>query len=190
MTTAFLGLDYIIDICHPDGKIARSAAHVIERNVINKANQALFIAREKKWLTILAKVGFSADYQEQPKSSKMFGRAHEFGALQLGSRGTDFHPELITHPSDLVIVKPRINAFYCTALDAALRARHIDRLIIAGVSSTWAVQATVRDAHDRDYEILVVEDACADGNEESHQISMRMLATIAQIITVDELATL
>ena len=59
MSTAFIGLDYIFDIVHPSGKMAASAAHVAERGVIAKANQALAIARNKGWLTILVKVGFT-----------------------------------------------------------------------------------------------------------------------------------
>lgn len=44
MRTAFIGLDYIIDIMHPSGKIARCAAQASERQIISKANHALAIA--------------------------------------------------------------------------------------------------------------------------------------------------
>ncbi|RBH46009.1 cysteine hydrolase, partial [Pseudomonas sp. MWU13-2860] len=57
-------------------------------------------------------------------------------------------------------------------------------------SSTWAVQAAARDAHDRDYQVLVLEDGCAAASEEEHQVSMRQLATIARVIRLDELAAL
>ena len=57
MRTALIGLDYIIDIMHPTGKIARSAEQCIERKVIEKANTALTIADEKKWLKIPAARG-------------------------------------------------------------------------------------------------------------------------------------
>lgn len=190
MNTAFIGLDYIVDITHPDGKIARSAEQVAKRGVIAKANRALAIAREKGWLTILVKVGFSPGYHEQPKHSPLFGRAHELGALALGEPGTEFHPDLQAVLADLVVVKPRVSGFYGTNLDAALRAGKIERVIIAGVSSAWAVQATARDAHDRDYEVLVAEDACAAANEEDHQSSMKLLATIAKIIRVEDMTAL
>ncbi|TDR78374.1 cysteine hydrolase family protein [Paludibacterium purpuratum] len=190
MNTAFIGLDYIVDIMHPSGKIAGSAAHAAARDVIGKANQLLDSARDKGWLSVLVKVGFSAGYVDQPKHSAMFGRVHEFGALVQGSDGMAFHPALHAEQADMVIVKPRVSAFYCTNLDAALRARRIERVVIAGVSSTWAVQAAARDAHDRDYQVVVVEDACAAGNEEEHQASMAMLARIAKIIRADEAATL
>lgn len=190
MRTAFIGLDYIVDITHPSGKIAGAAAQVADRGVIAKANQALAIARNRGWLTVLVKVGFSPGYPEQPKQSPLFGRVNEAKALALGEPGTDFHPDLQTALADLVLVKPRVSAFYGTGLDAALRANKIERLVIAGVSSTWAVQATARDAHDRDYQVCIAEDACAAADEADHCISMRMLSRIAKIIQVGDMTAL
>ncbi len=188
--TAFIGLDYIVDISHPTGKIARSAEHGAQRGIIEKANLALAIARDQGWLSILIKVGFAAGYVDQPRQSRMFGRVHEFGAIALDGPGTDFHPDLHAHLADLVIVKPRVSAFYGTPLDPALRARRIERLVVAGVSSTWAVQSTVRDGHDRDYQVDVLEDACAAATESEHRASMEQLATIARILQVDDLVGL
>ncbi|WP_168788748.1 cysteine hydrolase family protein [Paraburkholderia aromaticivorans] len=190
MNTAFIGLDYIVDIMHPDGKIARSAAHAAQRDVISKANRALAIAEAKGWLRVLVKVGFDPHYLDQPKQSPMFGRADRFGALKLGEHGTEFHPELKVSGNHLVIVKPRISAFYATGLDAALRANRIERLVVAGVSSSWAVQATARDAHDRDYQVCITEDACAAVDDTEHQTSMKLMSAIAQIITVSEMESL
>ncbi|HHT0594358.1 TPA: cysteine hydrolase family protein [Legionella anisa] len=186
MRTAFIGLDYIIDIMHPQGKIARSASHAQERDVIKKVNKALKIAKQKNWLAIMVKVGFSPHYVEQPKHSPIFGKVDELGALKLGTEGTEFHPELQVGDS-LVIVKPRVSAFYATALDAALRANQIERLIIGGVSTSWAVQSTARDAHDRDYSVCIVEDICAAANQEEHQFSIQLMEKIAHIVTVNEL---
>lgn len=190
MNTAFIGLDYIVDIMHPSGKIAGSAQHAAERDVIANANRALLLAKDQGWLSILVKVGFFQGYPDQPKQSAMFGRAQEFGALELGRPGTEFHPELAAGLADMVIVKPRISAFYGTSLDAALRARRIERVVIAGVSSSWAVQSTVRDAHDRDYQVLVLEPACAAASEEEHRASMTLLPRIARIISMEELELL
>lgn len=190
MSTAFIGLDYINDIIHPDGKIARSARHAGERGIVAKANRALEIAQDKDWLRILVKVGFDPSYADQPKHSPMFGRVHSLNALALGRPGTDFHPDLRADLADLVIVKPRVSAFYGTSLDAALRARRIERLVIAGVSSSWAVQGTVRDAHDRDYETLILEEACAALSEDEHRIAMTQLSPIARLIALDDLAAL
>lgn len=189
MRTAFIGLDYIIDIMHPRGKIARSAPHALERDIIKKVNEVLEIATLKNWLTIMVKVGFSANYIEQPKNSPIFGTLHELGALKLGAEGTEFHPDLHVANS-LVIVKPRISAFYGTALDAALRANQIERVILGGVSTSWAVQSTARDAHDRDYKVCIVEEICAAVNQEEHLSSIQLMEKISTIVSVNELKVL
>lgn len=188
MKTAFIGIDYIIDIMHPDGKISRSAQHAATRHVIDKVNQILDIADDKNWLKLLVKVGFSANYTEQPKDSPMFAQAKQFGALSLASEGTDFHPDLHANKADMVIIKPRVSAFYCTELEAALRANKIERLIIAGVSTSMTVQSTAREAHDRDYQVIIVEEACAAPTQAEHDSSIEFLKNIASIVTIDQLA--
>ncbi|WP_323990921.1 isochorismatase family cysteine hydrolase [Nguyenibacter sp. L1] len=190
MSTAFIGLDYIMDIAHPSGKISSFAGQVEQRGIISKANQALEMAKAKQWLNILVKVGFGKGYVEQPKNSLLFGQAHKFGAIELGTTGTNFHPDLRVDLSDIIVEKPRVSPFYCTKLEAVLRSNKISRLIVAGVSSTWAVQSTVRDAHDRDYDILVLEDACAAATEEEHKTSMGDLGVISSIIKIENVSAL
>lgn len=190
MKYAFIGLDYIIDITHSEGKIASSAQEVINRDVIAKTNKALSIAKKNHWLSILVKVGFEPGYKEVPLNSPMFGKIEQLQALELGRKGTDFHPGIDIDLADIVINKPRISAFYSTRLEAILRANKIEKLIIAGVSTTWAVQATARDAHDRDYEVLILEEACASATKEEHNYSIGVLKRISRIITMDELERL
>ncbi|KVN76723.1 isochorismatase [Burkholderia ubonensis] len=187
MKTALIGLDYIVDIMHPTGKIARCAAQAEQRDIVSRFNAALSIAKQQDWLRILVKVGFDSGYADVPAHSPIFGRVKEFGALDLNGPGTAFHPDLDAGAAQLVVAKPRISAFYATRLEAALRANGIERVVIAGVSTTWAVQATARDAHDRDYHVLVLEDACAAATDDDHRGSIEMLRGIARIVTTNEL---
>ncbi|MDF2390235.1 isochorismatase family protein [Aeromonas sp. 2MA4] len=188
MKKALLVIDFINDIAHPDGRIATSAAHVVEQDAIVHANQALAHARAHGWLVVLIKVGFDGNSMLQPKDSPMFGRAKQFGALSLADNGTDFHPELDVQPGDLVLTKPRVSPFYGTALEPALRANHIDHLYLCGVSTCWAIQAAAREGHDRDYAITILEDACAAADTNEHHHSLRQLGRIAEIIKVAQLA--
>jgi biuret amidohydrolase len=190
MKTAFIGLDYIFDIVHPDGKLPRNLAQVQKRSVIAKANRGLHISRDKGWLTVLVKVGFAPGYVNQPKDSPFFGGANKIGALELGTKGTEFHPDLEAGLADIVVVKPRVSAFYGTDLETALRANKVERLVLAGVSTAWAIQATARDAHDRDYQVVIVEDACAAASEEEHEASVALLSHIAKVVKTENLASL
>ncbi|KQP15987.1 cysteine hydrolase family protein [Pseudorhodoferax sp. Leaf265] len=190
MKTAFIGLDYIVDIMHPTGKIARSAQHAANRQVIQHANTLLEHAKANDWLSVLVKVGFKPGYHEAPAFSPMFGKAKQFGALALGGPGTEFHPDLKASLADMVVEKPRINAFYGTPLEPALRAQEVKQLVVAGVSTAWAVQSLVRDAHDRDYRVVVVEDACAAVSQEEHDASIALLRGIARVVSISELSSI
>jgi len=190
MNTAFIGLDYIYDIVHAEGKLAKGSGQALDAAKLARVNQALTVSKEKGWLTILVKVGFAPGYINQPKDSPFFGGADKAGILELGTPGTEFHPDLKADLADIVVVKPRVNAFYATELEAVLRANKIDRLVIAGVSTAWAVQATARDAHDRDYQVVVVEDASASATQAEHDESIRLLGRLARIVKVEDLAGL
>jgi nicotinamidase-related amidase len=71
-------------------------------------------------------------------------------------------------PGDIVVRKTRVGAFSTTDLDRRLRERGVDTLVLAGISTSGVVLSTVRDASDRDYRIVVLEDACADPDPEIH----------------------
>jgi nicotinamidase-related amidase len=190
MNTAFIGLDYIFDIVHSDGKLTGSAGHALDDVFVERINQALSTARNRGWLTVLVKVGFEPRYVNHPKDSPFLGAAAQYGALELGTAGTSFHPAIRTDLADMVVVKPRVSAFYGTNLESALRAQKIERVVLGGVSTAWAVQAAARDAHDRDYQVVVVGDACAAATEAEHEASMALLRQIAKVATVEKLAQL
>ena len=117
----------------------------------------------------------------------MFGKALQFEALKLGSFGTEFHQDLDVKSTDFIIEKPRVSAFYGTALEPVLRANRVEHLFLCRVSSCWAIQSTAREGHDRDYQITIIEDACAAASDEEHHRSMQQLSRIAHITTAGEL---
>jgi nicotinamidase-related amidase len=75
-----------------------------------------------------------------------------------GEPGNDFVPALQPLPSELVIAKPGKGAFYATNLDAELKKRGITHLFFTGVTTEVCVQTSMREANDRGYESLLVED--------------------------------
>ncbi len=96
-------------------------------------------------------------------------------AWSRGSRPADWAeivPELGTDPSDLVISKRQWGAFYGTELDLQLRRRGIGTIILTGVSTNVGVESTARDALERGYEQVFVEDAVSarDAGEHVHTV--------------------
>jgi nicotinamidase-related amidase len=61
------------------------------------------------------------------------------------------------------------------------------RVIVAGVSTSYAVDAAVRDSSDRGYEVVVAADACATGDPVMHDASLKAMRMLATISTTDEI---
>jgi nicotinamidase-related amidase len=81
--------------------------------------------------------------------------------LHPSAPGHAFKPEGAPKPGETVFDKPIHSAFIGTGLDGHLRARGIDRLVIAGFSTPWCVSSTARSAGDLGFKVVVVQDACA-----------------------------
>ena len=188
MASLLLVIDFINDIVHPEGKISTTAHYVQENNVIENANTAIKHARLQHIQTAFVKVGFSKDYAECPKNSPIFSAAPRYSALQLGTWGTEFHEKLDVNENDFVIIKHRISALYNTDLETLLRANHVDTVYIAGVSTNMAITLTARELHDRDYNVIILEDACGAADKKTHDRTLKDLERIATITTASSLA--
>jgi nicotinamidase-related amidase len=75
-----------------------------------------------------------------------------------GEPGNDFVEALRPLPGESVITKPGKGAFWATCLHEVLQDRQITHLFITGVTTEVCVQTTMREANDRGYECLLVED--------------------------------
>ena len=79
--------------------------------------------------------------------------------LIAGEPGTAILPELAPVNGEIVIEKPGKGAFYATPLGDILKDKGITQLVFAGVTTEVCVQTTMREANDRGYECLLVEEA-------------------------------
>lgn len=97
--------------------------------------------------------------QKRGTGTLKIGDAGPMGRLLIqGEPGNGIIPELEPLPGEIVIPKPGKGAFYNTAFAAHLQAMEITHLLITGVTTEVCVQTTMREANDRGYECLLVED--------------------------------
>jgi len=183
MTTALILIDFINEIVHENWKLAsKGYSDFVKKNdVFQNISFVSQKARENNILIVHVKVGFSKSYIEQPKSSPLFGKAHEFQALKLNSWATEFHEQIDVKENDIILTKHRVSAFYGTPLDLILKNNKIDTILVAGVATDLAVSNTVRDAHDRDYQITILSDCCAAANNEDHETALASLKKLANV---------
>jgi nicotinamidase-related amidase len=100
---------------------------------------------------------------------------------------SELAPELKTEISDIVITKRQWGAFYGTELDLQLRRRGVDTIILCGISTNVGVESTARDAFERGYQQIFVEDAMAAREAEDHRHTANTLfPRIGRIRSTDD----
>ncbi|MGG6263790.1 cysteine hydrolase family protein [Leptolyngbya sp. AN03gr2] len=134
--------------------------------------------------------GHRSDLSDCPQSKLKRGRGNlsigdpgKLGRiLILGEPGNEIIPELAPLPGEVLIPKPGKGAFYNTDLEVQLIARNITHLLIAGVTTEVCVQTTMREANDRGYECLLVEDATESYFPEFKQATLEMVRAQGGIV--------
>jgi nicotinamidase-related amidase len=95
--------------------------------------------------------------------------------LVRGEYGHDLVKELQPVAGEPVVDKPGKGAFYATDLDSILKNRGIKQLVVCGVTTEVCVQTTVREANDRGYDCLVLEDCVASYFPEFQKAALEMV---------------
>jgi nicotinamidase-related amidase len=95
--------------------------------------------------------------------------------LVRGEAGHDIIPELYPVFGEAVIDKPGKGAFYATDLHAIMHNRGIKQLIVTGVTTEVCVNTTVREANDRGYDCLVLEDCVGSYFPDLHEAGLKMI---------------
>ena len=184
----YLVCDMINDLVHEDGPNGKKGygPELARRRTIANTAEALRKARAAGVKIGYVRVGFSPDYRECPPNSRLFQGAKKAGLFKLGAWGTEVHPALAPQPGDFDIVKHRVSPFYATGIEAILRANHIQRLCISGVSTSGAVLSAAKDGHDRDYDVFVIDDCCCALNEEQHRAVIDQMQRMTTILTAEQ----
>lgn len=183
MAKAIIICDFINEIISTEGKFKGKgyAAFAEQNNTLANTARAVEEARKLGFVVIYVRVGFSSDYKDQPKNSLLFGKADQFQALKLDTWATSIADSLKVELSDFIVTKHRVSPFYATALEAILRNRQITDLFICGCATDLVVSSTARDAHDRDFNVFVLDDCCAAGSAEDHEGGLSAIRKIATV---------
>jgi nicotinamidase-related amidase len=174
MKSAFLMLDLQNEMVDEKGFFgATGLARIVrERRVLDNSRTMLDAARRHDVTPIFVRLGFRADYADSlsvaPRVAK-FKAAH---AVVAGTWGTDFPDALKPEKDDMVFTKQAVNPFFNTGLLTWLLQRKIGHLVLAGVVTNSAVEATVRFADDAGFTTTVLEDCCAAGNMDLHRFAV------------------
>ncbi len=167
-TTAVVMIDMQRDFIEPGGFGATLGNDVsLLAAIVPTAARVLDTCRSAGMTIIHTKECHRPDLADCPpaklargKPSMRIGDPGAMGRILIdGEPGSDFVPALKPHAGDIVISKPGKGAFYGTLLDEILRLRGITHLLFGGVTTEVCVQTSMREANDRGYECLLIEDA-------------------------------
>jgi nicotinamidase-related amidase len=183
-STALLVIDMQRDFVEPGGfgeLLGNDVSRL--REVIPPLARVLDAWRMAGLMVVHTREGHVPDLSDCPPSKLARGRL-EIGigdrgplgrVLVRGEFGHDIVPELAPLPGEPVVDKPGKGAFYATDLDLILRRGGVRSLVVTGVTTEVCVSTTVREANDRGYECLVLEDCVGSYFPELHCAALDMI---------------
>ena len=158
-----------------------------ERRVVDKAKVVLDGARMASIPVIHVIIQFREDYPEVSSRNRMFSDLKQMGLFLIGHDETMIDESLGPVKGDIVVSRPRVNAFYNSDLQSILSSKEVHTLVLMGIATEWVVEATARHAADADYRVIILEDCCAGMSLESHNSAIaNILGQIGEIATSEE----
>ncbi|MFN0316066.1 MAG: cysteine hydrolase family protein [Burkholderiales bacterium] len=153
------------------------------RRTIAPIKRVLDAVRKKGMLVIHTREGHRADLADLPLNKKLRGRLKNgigdpgpMGRILVrGEYGHDIIDELKPVLGEPVVDKPGKGAFYATDLDSILHHRGIRQLVVCGVTTEVCVNTSVREANDRGYDCLVLDDCVGSYFPEFQVAALNMI---------------
>jgi biuret amidohydrolase len=183
--TAILVIDMQADFCSPEGYLAKKGYDIsLTQAPIAPIQRLLAVARSKQFSIFFTREGHRSDLRDLPQTKRWrnknagapIGSQGAMGRLLVrGEVGWDIIPELAPQPGEVIIDKPGNGAFYATDLDHLLRQQGICNVVLCGVTTAVCVHSTLREASDRGYDTLLLEDCCGESDHRLHLAAIEMV---------------
>ena len=189
--TALLTIDLQNDFLHPDGAYGRAGQGCEAIAALPARIRPLVDALHRRGGTYL-----SAQFTLVPGPGGEPLISPHLKALRPFLGRGDFAPGGFGHalvdalgPADYTVEKVAYSAFYQTRLEYLVRAVGIDRLIVGGIVTNGGVASTLRDAHLRDVDTVMLSDGCAAFDGAVHEATLTSLATVTHRMTCADALT-
>ena len=189
--TALVVIDMQRDFVEPGGFGASLGNDVtLLHAAIEPIAKLLAAWRARGWPVVHTREAHRGDLSDCPPAKRLrgapslrIGDAGAMGRLLIrGEAGTAIIPALAPLTGELVIDKPGKGMFWSTGLHDMLQAQGVSHLVFTGVTTEVCVQTSMREANDRGYDCLLVEDATESYFPEFKAATLAMIAAQGAIV--------